>query len=165
MSIIASGAGSVAVCACPAFPKTVSISGNDFKTIFVLTDKINSGYYLNIDIKEEMIARYGISKNDVISTISLGVAGGQISTFIDSLERYPITLRFETTQKKDLISLENLQVKTKLGFQPLKMFANLEYEEGPSVIKSEKALNVNFIYITTKDGISANNIKKKQKSC
>ena len=133
------------------------------KTLSVSTDKINSGYYLNIDIKEEMIARYGISKNDVISTISLGVAGGQISTFIDKLERYPITLRFETTQREDLISLENLQIKTKLGFQPLKMFANLEYEEGPSVIKSEKALNVNFIYITPKDGISANQYKEEAK--
>jgi copper/silver efflux system protein len=133
------------------------------KTLSVSTDKINSGYYLNIDIKEEMIARYGISKNDVISTISLGVAGAQVSTFIDKLERYPITLRFETTQREDLISLENLQIKTKLGFQPLKMFANLEYESGPSVIKSEKALNVNFIYITPKDGISANQYKDEAK--
>ena len=72
-------------------------------------------------------------------------------------------MRFETTQREDLISLENLQIKTKLGFQPLKMFANLEYEEGPSVIKSEKALNVNFIYITPKDGISANQYKDEAK--
>ena len=31
------------------------------------------------------------------------------------------------------------------------MFAKFKYEEGPSVIKSEKALNVNFIYITPKE--------------
>jgi len=133
------------------------------KTLSVSTDKINSGYYLNIDIDENMIDRYGISKNDVLSTVSLGVAGAKVSTFLDGLERYPISLRFETTQREDITSLENLQVKTKLGFQPLKMFANLKYEEGPSVIKSEKALNVNFIYITPKSEISAKQYKDEAK--
>ena len=57
----------------------------------------------------------------------------------DGLERYPVSLRFETKQREDILALQNLQVKTKLGFQPLEMFANLKYEEGPSVIKSEKA--------------------------
>ncbi len=78
------------------------------------------------------------------------------------MERYPISLRFETTQREDINVLKNLQIKTKLGFQPLEMFANLAYEEGPSVIKSEKALNVNFIYITPKNGISATAYKKKR---
>ena len=129
------------------------------KTLSVSIDKINSGYYLNIDINDEMISRFGITKDDVIQTISLGVAGNQISTLLHNLERYPISLRYETSQREDLISLENLQIKTKLGFQPLKMFAKLEYEEGPSIIKSEKALNVNFIYITPKDEVSSKQYK------
>ena len=129
------------------------------KTLSVSIDKINSGYYLNIDINDEMISRFGITKDDVIQTISLGVAGNQISTLLHNLERYPISLRYETSQREDLISLENLQIKTELGFQPLKMFAKLEYEEGPSIIKSEKALNVNFIYITPKDEVSSKQYK------
>ncbi len=133
------------------------------KTLSVSTDKINSGYYLNIDLNEEMISRYGINKNDVLSTISLGVAGSKVSTFFDGLERYPISLRFETQNREDINALENLHVKTKLGFQPLKLFAKLYYEEGPSVIKSEKALNVNFIYITPKDGISTKQYKDEAK--
>ncbi len=134
------------------------------KTLSVSTDKINSGYYLNINIDEEMISRYGINKNDVLSTVSLGVAGAKVSTFLDGLERYPMSLRFETTQREDITSLRNLQVKTKLGFQPLEMFAELKYEEGPSIIKSEKALNVNFIYITPKTGISAKQYKDEAKA-
>ena len=134
------------------------------KTLSVSTDKINSGYYLNINIDEEMISRYGINKSDVLSTVSLGVAGAKVSTFLDGLERYPMTLRFETSQREDITSLRNLQVKTKLGFQPLEMFAELKYEEGPSIIKSEKALNVNFIYITPKSGISAKQYKDESKT-
>ena len=136
---------------------------NHSQTLSVSTDKINSGYYLNIHIKEELLSRFGITKNDVLSTISLGVAGAKISTFLKDLERYPISLRFETAQREDINVLKNLQIKTKLGHQPLQMFANLYYEEGPSVIKSEKALNVNFIYITPKNGISATEYKKEAK--
>ena len=128
-------------------------------TLSVSADKMNSGYYLNIEINDEMISRYGISKKDVLEVVSLGVGGSQISTYLDKLERYPISLRFETTQREDIKALENLQIKTKLGYQPLRLFADLKYEEGPSVIKSEKALNVNFIYITPKDGFSAKQYK------
>jgi len=134
------------------------------KTLSISTDKINSGYYLNINIDENMLSRYGISKNDVLSTVSLGVAGAKISTLFDGLERYSVSLRFETTQREDILALNNLQIKTKLGFQPLEMFAELKYEEGPSVIKSEKALNVNFIYITPKEGISAKQYKDEVKT-
>lgn len=128
-------------------------------TLSVASDKVNSGYYLNIQTNEEMISRYGISKNDILETINLGVGGAQISTFLDKLERYPITLRFESNQREDLTTLENLQIKTDLGFQPLRLFANLKYEEGPSVISSEKALNVSFVYITTKDSVSTKQYK------
>ncbi|MGD9553559.1 MAG: efflux RND transporter permease subunit [Arcobacteraceae bacterium] len=133
------------------------------KTLSVSSDKINSGYYLNIEILDEQLARYGITKNEVLSTISLGVAGSQISTFLEGLERYPISLRYETTQREDINALRNLQIKTKLGFQPLSTFATLQYETGPSVIKSEKALNVNFIYITPKTEISAKQYKDEAK--
>lgn len=133
------------------------------KTLSVSSDKINSGYYLNVELDQEALARYGISKNDVLSTISLGVAGAQVSTLYDGLERYPLTLRYEMSQREEIHSLSNLQVKTKLGFQPLSMFGTLAYEEGPSVIKSEKALNVNFIYITPNQDVSAKAYKDEAK--
>jgi len=128
-------------------------------TLSVSADKINSGYYLNIKIDDEKISRYGISKNDILETISLGVGGAKISTYLDKLERYPISLRFETTQREDLTVLQNLQIKTKLGWKPLNLFATLSYEEAPSVIQSEKALNVAFVYITPKNGFSTKEYK------
>lgn len=129
------------------------------KTLSVSTDKINSGYYLNVDIKEDLIQRFGITKNDILNTISIAVGGAKISTFIDNLERYPISLRYDSSFREDINKLRNLHIKTKLGMQPLHLLANIYYEEGPSVIKSEKALNVNFIYITPKNSISSKQYK------
>ncbi len=129
------------------------------KTLSVSTDKINSGYYLMVDIDQERLSRYSITKQDILDTIGYAVGGAKVSTMIKGLERYPITLRLEGEQREDLTALKRVQVKTKLGFFPLETFASLYYKEGPSVIKSEKGMNVNFIYITPKQGISTKQYK------
>jgi Cu(I)/Ag(I) efflux system membrane protein CusA/SilA len=131
------------------------------KTLSVSSDKTNNGYYLNIKIDDESISRYGITKQDILNTISYGVGGAQVSTMYDGLERYPITLRFQATQRGDINDLNQLLIKTKLGHFPLETFATLKYELGASIIKSEKAMNVNFVYITPKSGVSANEYKDK----
>jgi Cu(I)/Ag(I) efflux system membrane protein CusA/SilA len=129
------------------------------KTLSVSTDKINSGYYLMIDIDQERLSRYSITKQDILDTVGYAVGGAKVSTFFKGLERYPITLRLESLQREDLTALKRVQIKTKLGFFPLETFASLYYKEGPSVIKSEKGMNVNFIYITPKQGISTKQYK------
>jgi len=129
------------------------------KTLSVSTDKINSGYYLMIDVNDELLSRYGITKNDILDTVGYAVGGAKVTTMLKGLERYPITLRLEGEQREDLTTLKRVQVKTKLGFFPLETFANLHYKEGPSVIKSEKGMNVNFVYITPKQGISTKQYK------
>jgi len=130
------------------------------KTLSVSSDKTNNGYYLNITLNDENISRYGITKQDILNTISYGVGGAKISTMFDGLERYPITLRYEVDKRRDINDLRQLLIKTKIGYFPLETFAELQYELGASVIKSEKAMNVNFTYITPKNGVSPKEYKQ-----
>ena len=125
----------------------------------VSADKINQGYYLNIKIDDEEISRYNISKNTILETLSIGVGAVQLTLFLDNLERYPISLRYESNQREDIKALENLQIKTNLGFKPLKTFATLSYEESPSIIQSEKALKVAYVYISPKSDFSIQQYK------
>ncbi len=129
------------------------------KTLSVSSDKSNSGYYLDIDINEEALGRYGISKNRVLDQVQYAIGGAKISTMIEGLERYPISIRYQASQRDDLKKLENINIKTSHGFQPLSTFASLSYIESSSVIKSEKGLKVNFLYITPKSGISTKSYK------
>jgi copper/silver efflux system protein len=128
-------------------------------TMSVSADKINQGYYLNIKIDEENLSRYNISKNTILETLSLGVGAEQLTLFLDNLERYPISLRYQPNQREDVKVLENLQIKTDLGFKPLKTFATLIYEESPSIIQSEKALKVAYVYISPKADYSIKQYK------
>jgi Cu(I)/Ag(I) efflux system membrane protein CusA/SilA len=129
------------------------------KTLSVSSDKTNNGYYLNIDINQEALNRYKITKNSILDQVQYAIGGSKISTMIEGLERYPISIRYQSKQRDDLEKLQNIQIKTQHGFQPLDTFATLKYTEGASVIKSEKGLKVNFIYITPKENISSKSYK------
>jgi Cu(I)/Ag(I) efflux system membrane protein CusA/SilA len=129
-------------------------------SLSISADKSNSGYYINIDINQEMLSRYNITKNNILDSISLGVGGKQISTMVQGLERYPISLRLQGTNRNNLSSIANIHIKTKYGMQPLHTFATFSFKEGPSVIKSEKGRKVSFVYITPKAGVSPDTYKK-----
>ena len=89
----------------------------------------------------------------------MGVGAEQISLFLNNLERYPISIRFEAHQREDIKALENLQIKTNLGYKPLKNFATLNFIESPSIIQSEKALKVAYVYISPKASYSIQQYK------
>ncbi|MBL4730385.1 MAG: efflux RND transporter permease subunit [Sulfurimonas sp.] len=133
------------------------------KTLSVFADQASAGYYLDIEIDEEKIARYKISKNYLLDYVSSAIGGMKISTMYKGIERYPIALRFEEEERRSIGSIKNIMIKTELGFVPLSTFAKIAYRESASVIKSEMASPVSFVYITPNTGISATQYKKEAK--
>ena len=125
------------------------------KTLSVFADQASAGYYLDIDINEESLARFELTKDTLLEYTSLAIGGMKISTMYKGLERYPISLRLEDDERRSIESIKDIQIKTKLGYVPLSTFANIDYRESASVIKSEMASPVTFIYITPQDGVSA----------
>jgi copper/silver efflux system protein len=130
------------------------------KTQSVFADQASAGYYLDIEIDENELARYKISKNYLLDYVASGVGGMKVSTMYKGIERYPIALRYEEDERRSIDSIRELQVKTPLGFVPLGAFAKVAYRESASVIKSEMASPVTFIYITPNIGISATEYKE-----
>lgn len=120
----------------------------------VIADRSNTGYFLDIDIKQDLLSRYGITKDDILSVVSYGLGGLEVDTHIEALKRHKISIRYEASQREDIDSLRGLKVKTKFGFLPLDMFATLSYKESPSVISSERGMKVSYVYIIPKSGIS-----------
>lgn len=126
----------------------------------IIADQASAGFFLDIDIDAEALARYNISKNLILDYTSTAIGGKQVSTMYKGLERYPIAVRFEEEERRNLDDIRNIQVKTPLGFVPLSTFAKIEYRESASVIKSEMATPVTFIYITPQLGMSVVEYKK-----
>jgi len=131
------------------------------ESLSISADKSNSGYYISLDINTENLSRYGIKKNDILDAVSLGVGGNKVTTMVQNLERYPISLRLRGTNRNSLNSIANIHIKTKYGMQPLHTFATFTFKEGASVIKSEKGMKVSFVYITPKAEISSDEYEQK----
>ncbi|HQS78563.1 MAG: CusA/CzcA family heavy metal efflux RND transporter [Sulfurovum sp. 24-42-9] len=120
----------------------------------VFSDQASAGFFIDINIDVEALQRYNISKSLIEEYTSAAIGGKKITTMYKGLERYPIALRFEEEERRNLDAIRNIQVKTALGFVPLSTFAKVEYRESASVIKSEMATPVTFVYITPKQGMS-----------
>jgi Cu(I)/Ag(I) efflux system membrane protein CusA/SilA len=120
----------------------------------VIADQASAGFFIDIDIDTQALKRYGISKALILDYTAIAIGGKQITTMYKGLERYPIALRFKEEQRRHLEQIRNIQVKTPLGFVPLSTFAKVTYRQSASVIKSEMATPVTFIYITPKPGMS-----------
>ena len=120
----------------------------------VISDQASAGFFIDINIDTEALKRYGISKSVILEYTSAAIGGKKITTMYKGLERYPIALRFEEEERRNLDEIRNIQVKTPLGFVPLSTFAEVEYRQSASVIKSEMATPVTFIYITPQLGMS-----------
>lgn len=143
------------------YGKLIEEKLRDYKdTLSVFADQASAGYYLDIDIDEQKLQRYGLTKNTLLEYTSFGIGGMKVSTMYKGLERYPITLRLEEDERRSIESIKNIKIKTKLGFVPLSTFAELKYRQSASVIKSEMASPVTFVYITPNEGITATAYKK-----
>ncbi|HIP19455.1 MAG TPA: efflux RND transporter permease subunit [Sulfurovum sp.] len=120
----------------------------------IISDQASAGFFIDINIDTEALKRYNISKSLIMDYTSAAIGGKKITTMYKGLERYPIALRFEEEERRNLNEIRNIQIKTPFGFVPLSTFATVEHRQSASVIKSEMATPVTFIYITPQIGMS-----------
>ncbi len=120
-------------------------------TLSAFGDRAVGGNYLDIKIKRDEIARYGLTIKAVQDVIQSAIGGMNISYTVEGLERYPINLRYPRALRSDLNSLKRVLVATPGGAQiPLSQVATLSMQKGPPVIKSEDARLNAWIYVDIK---------------
>ena len=118
------------------------------ETTSAFGDRAVGGYYLDFKINRENAARYGLTVGHVQDTIQSAIGGMNVTETVEGLERYPVNLRYPRELRDDLESLRRVLIPTPTGAQiPLAMLADIEYQRGPPVIKSEDARPNAWIYV------------------
>ena len=111
-------------------------------------ERVADGYFLDFTPRRAAIARYGLTVADVQEVIQTAVGGANVTTTVEGRERYPVNVRYARSFRSDLGRLRRVLVGTPLGAQvPLEELAELRLVKGPSMVKSEAAQLVGYVYI------------------
>ncbi|UPQ90259.1 efflux RND transporter permease subunit [Vibrio sinaloensis] len=117
-------------------------------TASVYAERVAGGRYVTIDINRRSAARYGLSIKEVQQVVSTAVGGMNVGETIEGLERYPINVRYPQSYRDSVVKLQNLPLVTPNGARiALADVADIRYEDGPPMIKTENARPNGWVYV------------------
>lgn len=114
----------------------------------VYSERVAGGYFLDIDLKREHIAHFGLTVDDVQSTVMAAVGGENVTTVIDGRARYSVQVRLMQDFRDDLPALKRLLITMKDGKKvPLSLIADIKKTEGPAMIRNENGMLAGYVYV------------------
>jgi len=118
----------------------------------VFSERVSGGRYIQIHIRREAIARYGLSIKTVQEIVSLAIGGDNITQTIEGLQRFPVNVRYPREVRDSVEKLEALPIVTPLGATiTLGTVADIRIEDGPPMLRSENARLNGWIYVDIRD--------------
>ena len=115
-------------------------------------ERVMGGNYLNIAVRRDEIARYGLTVGDVQDVIQSAIGGMNITTTVEGLERYPVNLRYSRDLRDSPAALRDILVQTPTRQQiPLGHLTTMSFVKGPPAIKSEQARPNAWVYVDIED--------------
>ncbi|MBI4477339.1 MAG: efflux RND transporter permease subunit [Acidobacteria bacterium] len=114
----------------------------------VYAERVAQGYFTDIRIDREAIARLGLTVEDVQDVIQSALGGENITTTIEGRERYPVNVRYARDFRENLPALERVLVKTPMGAHvPLGQLAEITLTAGPAMIRDEDGQLAGYVYV------------------
>lgn len=115
-------------------------------------DRVVGGKYLEISPDRDELARQNIDLGMFQRVIQTALGGMKISESVQGRERYNIMLRYERPFREHPEDLANILVPTPQGQHiPLGELAEIEFVEGPPMIKSENARLSGWVFVDIAD--------------
>jgi Cu(I)/Ag(I) efflux system membrane protein CusA/SilA len=114
----------------------------------VFAERTSGGFFLDIDLDREALARYGISVRQAESVIETAIGGEPMTTTIEGRERYGVSVRYPRELRDDPVRIGRVLVATSTGAQvPLSQLATITRTEGPSMIRDENGMLAGYVYV------------------
>jgi Cu(I)/Ag(I) efflux system membrane protein CusA/SilA len=116
----------------------------------VSAERVAQGYFTDIRIDRDAIARHGLRIEDVQDVVQSAIGGETITRTVEGRERYPVSVRYARGFRDDLPALERVLVKTPGGAQvPLGQLAEIAIAPGPAMIRDEDGQLAGYVYVDT----------------
>ncbi len=94
---------------------------------------------IRIEVKRDQLARYGLNADEVLTLVRTGIGNEPVSTLIDGVRRFDITVRLQDASKRDIEAIGRIPLRTPDGaIIPLSRVAKISVKEGYSFIRREQ---------------------------
>ena len=81
----------------------------------VVAERVQNGYYLDIQIKRTIAARYGVNIRDLQDIIETAIGGQNLGIVLEGRMRYPIRMRYQKDYRDNIDELKSLIVPVALS--------------------------------------------------
>ncbi|WP_100657703.1 efflux RND transporter permease subunit [Alteromonas flava] len=117
-------------------------------TSSVIGERPLSGRYLDITPDRFAASRYGLTVEDIQDVVRSAIGGAIVATSVQGTERFPINVRYPRSYRTDLQSIKTLPFASPTGaWVTLEQVADIRISDGPSMIKSENARTIGWVFI------------------
>jgi len=131
----------------------------------VYAERVMTGYFLDIEIRKNDAARYGLTVDDVGEVIQAAVGGMNLTTTVEGRARYPVNVRYPRELRNDVDKLKRILVPAMTANRPVAFdgavmatppqslqvplgeVADFRIVKGPTAIKSEEGLLTAYVFI------------------
>jgi len=115
-----------------------------------IAERAEGGRYVDVHIRPDDAARYGLTQQQVQELIATVVGGDPIGQTIEGRERYPIVVRYPRIERDSVATLRQLPIVAASGAQlTLGQIADITLDVGPPMLKSENGQLATYVYIDT----------------
>ena len=116
----------------------------------VYAERVAQGYFTDIQINRQAIARHGLTIEDVQDVIQSALGGENVTQTVEGRERYPVNVRYAREFRENLPALERVLVNTPKGARvPLGQLADVVLTTGPAMVRDEDAQLAGYVYVDT----------------
>jgi Cu(I)/Ag(I) efflux system membrane protein CusA/SilA len=116
----------------------------------VYAERVSQGYFTDIHIDRQAIARHGLTIEDVQDVIQSALGGENVTQTVEGRERYPVNVRYSRAFRESVPALQRMLVKTPMGASiPLGQLAEISMTTGPAMVRDEDAQLAGYVYVDT----------------
>ncbi len=94
---------------------------------------------IRIEVRRDRLARYGVNADEVLSVVRTGIGNEPVSTLLDGVRRFDITVRVDDASKASVGAIGRIPLRTPDGaIVPLSAVADVSVGEGYSFVRREQ---------------------------
>ncbi|WP_430390476.1 efflux RND transporter permease subunit [Dyella sp. 20L07] len=113
-----------------------------------IAERAEGGRYVDVHVRVDDAARYGLTQQDVHELIATLVGGDPIGQTVQGRERYPIVVRYPHGVRDSVAALQQLPIVAAGGAElALSQVADITLDSGPPMLKSENGQLATYVYV------------------